>query len=86
MNSIILSALWGVLMMYTGVVTRSKKAPGVMAALGAALLIGAAWLDLNGVALVSFELQGMLEFPPYVSGFILLMSVCLLLYVLLSND
>jgi NADH-quinone oxidoreductase subunit N len=28
----------------------------------------------------------MLEFPPYVSGFILLMSLCLLLYVLLSND
>ena len=86
MNSIILSAFWGVLMMYTGVVTRSKRAPGLMAALGAALLMGAAWLDLNGVALISFNLQGMLEFPPYVSGFILLMSLCLLLYVLLSND
>ncbi|MCE2834146.1 MAG: NADH-quinone oxidoreductase subunit N [Chitinophagaceae bacterium] len=86
MNSIILSALWGVLMMYTGVVSRSNKAPGIMAALGAALLMGAAWLDLNGVSLAPFDLHGMLEFPPYVSGFILLMSLCLLLYVLLSND
>ena len=86
MNSIILSALWGVLMMYTGVVTRSKQAPGIMAALGATLLMGAAWLDLNGVALLPFNLHGMMEFPPYVSGFILLMSLCLLLYVLLSND
>jgi NADH-quinone oxidoreductase subunit N len=86
MNSIILSALWGVLMMYTGVVTRSRKAPGFMAALGAVLLMGASWLDLNGVALIPFNLHGMMEFPPYVSGFILLMSLCLLLYVLLSND
>ena len=86
MNSIILSALWGVLMMYTGVVSRSKKAPGIMAALGAALLMGAAWLDLNGVSLAPFDLHGMMEFPPYVSGFILLMSLCLLLYVLLSNE
>jgi len=86
MNSIILSALWGVLMMYTGVVTRSRKAPGIMAALGAVLLMGASWLDLNGVALIPFNLHGMMEFPPYVSGFILLMSLCLLLYVLLSND
>jgi NADH-quinone oxidoreductase subunit N len=86
MNSIILSALWGVLMMYTGVVSRSNKAPGIMAALGAVLLMGAAWLDLNGVSLAPFDLHGMLEFPPYVSGFILLMSLCLLLYVLLSND
>jgi NADH-quinone oxidoreductase subunit N len=57
-----------------------------MAALGAVLLMGAAWLDLNGVSLAPFDLHGMLEFPPYVSGFILLMSLCLLLYVLLSND
>jgi NADH-quinone oxidoreductase subunit N len=86
MNAIILSALWGVLMMYTGVVSRNSKAPGIMAALGAIMLIIASWLDLTGVELLSFNLHGMMEFPPYVSGFVLLMSVCLLIYVLLSND
>jgi len=45
MNAIILSAIWGVVLMYTGVVTRKKSTPGIVAIVGILLLIAANWLE-----------------------------------------
>ena len=49
MNAIILSAIWGVVLMYTGVVTRKKSTPGIVAIVGILLLIAANWLEYAGV-------------------------------------
>lgn len=85
MNAIILSALWGVVMMYTGVVTRNTRNHGVMAIIGIILLTIAAWLEFVGVQFFSINLSGMLSFAPYSLVFMMVMFVCTLLYFILSG-
>ncbi|MBM3442985.1 MAG: NADH-quinone oxidoreductase subunit N [Bacteroidetes bacterium] len=87
MNAMILSALWGVVMMFTGLATPSARMHGRLAILGMTLLTGAAWLDFIGFSLLSDSTAGgMLLFGTYESLFILLMSGCALLYLLLSVE
>ena len=85
MNAIILSALWGVVMMYTGVVTRNTRNHGVMAIIGITLLTIAAWLEFVGVQFFSINLSGMMSFAPYSLVFMMVMFVCTLLYFILSG-
>ena len=85
MNAIILSALWGVVMMYTGVVTRNTRNHGVMAIIGIILLTIAAWLEFVGVQFFSINLSGMMSFAPYSLVFMMVMFVCTLLYFILSG-
>ena len=85
MNAIILSAFWGVVMMYTGVVTRNTRNHGVMAIIGIILLTIAAWLEFAGVQFFSINLSGMLSFAPYSLVFMMVMFVCTLLYFILSG-
>jgi NADH-quinone oxidoreductase subunit N len=84
MNAIILSALWGVVMMFTGLATASARRQGRMAVLGMSLVAVAAWFDLAGTTIPGLDVGGMLAFGPYESVFILLMAVCALLYLLLG--
>ena len=46
MNAIILTAVWGVVMMYTGVLTRKKGTHVALAVAGILLLLVSNWLDL----------------------------------------
>ena len=85
MNAIILSAFWGVVMMYTGVVTRNTRNHGVMAIIGIILLTIAAWLEFVGVQFFSINLSGMMSFAPYSLVFMMVMFVCTLLYFILSG-
>ena len=85
MNAIILSALWGVVMMYTGVVTRNTRNHGVMAIIGIILLTIAARLEFVGVQFFSINLSGMMSFAPYSLVFMMVMFVCTLLYFILSG-
>lgn len=86
MNAILLSALWGVVMMFTGLASSEARLHGRMAVVGMALLAGAAWLDLAGISPFGLTGGGMLSYGPYESVFILLMAVCALIYLLLSVD
>lgn len=85
MNAIILSAFWGVVMMYTGVVTRNTRNHGVMAIIGIILLTIAAWLEFAGLQFFSINLSGMMFFAPYSLVFMMVMFVCTLLYFILSG-
>ena len=64
MNAILLSALWGVVMMFTGLVSSQVRLHGRMAVLGMALLAGAAWLDLVGISPFGLTGGGMLSYGP----------------------
>lgn len=86
MNAIILSALWGVVMMFTGLASSSARLQGRMAVVGMALVAVAAWLDIAGTGIPGIPLGGMLAFGPYESVFVLLMAVCTLVYLLLGVD
>ncbi len=86
MNALILSAVWGVVMMFSGVATKNNTVVRILAVTGLLLLLGASLLELNGMVLISFRLNGMLEFDQYVRVFIFIAILSTLLYLLLSMD
>jgi NADH-quinone oxidoreductase subunit N len=85
MNAIILSAVWGVVMMYTGIASNKKRVHAAMAILGAALLIIATWLEYAGLPFVNLHTAGMLEVTGHASVFLLVLFICTLFYFLLSG-
>jgi NADH-quinone oxidoreductase subunit N len=86
MNAIVLSALWGVVMMYTGVLSGRPAVARAMALIGIALLIVASALDLMGMTLIQVPTTGMLEFSTYGHLFVTVLLVCTALYLILSLD
>ena len=86
MNAIVLSALWGVLMMYTGVLSKRPAVARAMAMLGIALLIIVSVLDLLGMPLLNVSTAGMLEFSTYSHLFVTVLLVCTAFYLALSLD
>jgi NADH-quinone oxidoreductase subunit N len=86
MNAIILSAIWGVVMMYTGVVTKKKSTPKVVAIVGIILLIAANWLEYAGLSFFNIHTGGMLSFSTFGMVFNLVAFVATLFYFLLSGS
>ena len=86
MNAIILSAIWGVVMMYTGVVTQKKSTPRLVAILGILLLIAANWLEYAGLPFFNINTNGMLTFSSFGLVFNLVAFVSTLFYFLLSGS
>lgn len=84
MNAIIISAVWGVIMMLTGLVKDNRTLGRNMAIAGGGLLVLANLLELQNTSLFSFDLSGMLKITEFGLVFNLLVSVCILLYFLVS--
>ncbi|MES1160093.1 MAG: NADH-quinone oxidoreductase subunit N [Bacteroidota bacterium] len=85
MNAIIISALWGIVMMFSGIVSNNKSIVRITAIVGLLLLLVVNWLDLTGVHLFTVDSHKMLFFDTF--G---LLGNCIafastLLYVLLSG-
>jgi NADH-quinone oxidoreductase subunit N len=85
MNAIILSAVWGVVMMYTGVLSKNKRTTRYVAVTGILLLIAANWLEYTGTSFFPIDVKGMLEFSSFGLVFNLIAGVSTLLYFLLSG-
>ncbi len=85
MNAIILSALLGVVMMYTGVVSKNKATSRYVAIAGILLLIGVNWLEYRGLSFFNIDTHGMLEFSSFGLIFNTIAFVCTLIYFLLSG-
>jgi NADH-quinone oxidoreductase subunit N len=86
MNAIILSAVWGVVMMYTGIVMKNKSSVKYVAILGILLLIVANWLEFAGIPFFAIDAKGMLEFGTFGLVFNTVAFVCTLIYFLLSGS
>lgn len=87
MNAIIISAVWGVLMMLTGLVKNSKMLLARnLAITGGALLVLANVLELQGFSLLTINLGGMLKFTEFGLVFNLIIAVCILLYFMVSGS
>jgi len=85
MNAIIISALWGIVMMFSGIVTDKKSTIRITAIIGLVLLLGVNWLDMTGHHLFAIDSHKMLFFDTF--G---LLANCIvfgssLLYFLLSG-
>ncbi len=85
MNAIILTAVWGIILMFSGVFAKSKTTPRYLAIAGILLVLVCNSLELAGTPLLKFELRGMFEIKPFGLLFNTIALVCTLLYFLLSG-
>jgi NADH-quinone oxidoreductase subunit N len=85
MNAIIVSAIWGVVMMYSGIVLKQDRAIRLTAILGIVLLIVANWLEFAGVPFFQADTRGMLRFTTFGLVFNSVAFIATLIYFLLSG-
>jgi NADH-quinone oxidoreductase subunit N len=86
MNAIILSAVWGIIMMFCGVFIKSKTAPKYIALTGLILIFIANAVELNThQSLFQFDYKEMLRFNSFNLTFIAVAFGCTLLYFMLSG-
>lgn len=86
MNAIILSALWGVLMMYTGFISKNKNTSTYVAIAGILLMLVASWLDYMGISFFDVDTKGMLKYNSFGLVFNMVILACTLVYFLLSGS
>lgn len=65
MNAIVISAVWGVVMMFTGLFAKSKSAVRSVAILGMLILLAANVMETRGISLFHVNTHGMLSFEGY---------------------
>lgn len=84
MNAIIISALMGVLMMFSGIWTKRENIIRYLAIGGFLLLLLANILEYRGVDLFHINTRGMLDVRPFDLVFNTVITGCCLIYMLLS--
>lgn len=85
MNAIVLSAIWGVVMMFTGLFTRNLRTVRVVAILGLLVLSAVNILEIRGTSFFSMDLHGMFYFDTFSLVFNSIMIATTLVYFLLSG-
>ncbi len=86
MNAIILTAIWGVVMMLGGAFIKSKTTPKYLAIFGLSVIIAANCLQLNsGMPLFTIDVKEMLHFNSFNLTFINVAFGCTLLFFLLNG-
>ena len=86
MNTIILTAIWGVLMMLGGAFIKNKRVPRYLAIFGLSVILIFNCMELNnGAPFFSIDVKDMLHFNSFNLTFINVALGCTLLYFLLSG-
>ena len=86
MNVIILSAIWGVLMMYVGFIAKNKNVPTYIAIAGIILLLVVNWMEYLGTFFFNVDTKGMLEYDSFSLIFNQVILFSTLVYFLLSGS
>jgi NADH-quinone oxidoreductase subunit N len=84
MNAIIISALWGVVMMFGGVFLKKNARISILACVGIIALLTVNILDIQGLHLFAVNTHNMLDFEPFGLLFNCIAFACTLIYFLLS--
>ena len=84
MNALILSAIFGVIMMFSGVFLKQKNAVRMVAILGITLLLVANVLEMNGVSFFKVNVAGMMHFDRFALLFNSIAFISALIYFILS--
>lgn len=84
MNALILSAVLGVIMMFSGILLKSKTAIRLLAIAGAALLLLVNIAEMNGLVLFHVNTKGMIVFDQFGLLFNSIAFFCTLLYFIVS--
>ena len=85
MNTLILSALSGVLMMFSGFVLNTKGAIRIFAHVLLAAIIVVNILELRDVQLLQVDVKGMMAFDKFALLFTLVINICTFAFFLLSS-
>lgn len=86
MNVILISAIWGLVMMFSGVFTKQKQASKWLALAGALVLLVANMCDMQELTLISSNFNGMLLFDRFGHLLLTVLIVSLFFYYMLSAD
>lgn len=85
MNALVLSAIWGVIMMFSGIFIKRLSIVRVVAVLGIIVLLVTTIMEINGDLLFDFDMHNMLVFDNFSLLFNAIAFSCVLLYFLLSG-
>ncbi len=85
MSAIILSAIWGVIMMFGGVFFKKPSVPKYWAIAGILIILAANILEFSGNSLFNIDTKGMLQFGRFGLLFNTIAISCTLLYFLLNG-
>jgi len=85
MNALILSALMGVVMMFSGILIRNRFSVRLVAIFGLFLVLIANLLDTYGLHFFAISTEGMLHFNRFVYFFITIILFCTWIFFLLSS-
>src|SRR4249919_1907685 len=84
MNALLLSAFWGVIMMFSSFLFKDKGAVRNLAIAGLALLMVVNILEMNGTILFHINTRGMIDFDRFSLLFNSIVFGATLIYLLLS--
>jgi NADH-quinone oxidoreductase subunit N len=85
MNAIILSALWGVIMMFGGVIFKKRSTPKYLAVIGIITILIANIYELIGFQILNIDVKGMFIFTNFGLTFNNIAFISTLLYFLLNG-
>ncbi len=85
MNALIISAVWGIVMMFSGIFTKNKSTVRSIAIAGILILIVANSLDLQGGYHINIDTKNQLDFGTFGLLFNSIAFICTLIYFLLSG-
>lgn len=85
MNAIVLSAIWGVVMMFSGLFTKSNAAVRGIAITGITALLVANILEMNGIRFFTVDVKNMMVFDNFCLLFNSIAFSATLIYFLLSG-
>lgn len=86
MSSIILSALWGVLMMFSGIFLKKKSLAKYIALLGMFALLTVNFLEYYNIWFIHANIGEMLKFSAFGQIFNAIVFSCTLLFFLLNGE
>jgi NADH-quinone oxidoreductase subunit N len=84
MNALLLSAVWGVIMMFSGILLKQKSAVRNVAIAGLVLLLVVNILEMYGTAFFKIDTKGMIAFDRFALLFNSIVFLSTLLYLVLS--
>src|SRR5690349_16043923 len=85
MNAIVLSAIWGVVMMFSGLFSKSNATVRVVATIGIAALLVGNILEMNGTRFLTVDVKNMMVFDNFCLLFNSIAFAATLIYFLLSG-
>ncbi len=85
MNLILISAIWGIVMMFSGLFLKSKSSAKTVALIGSIALLIGNFFDLSGKMIINSNFNGMLQYERFGLLFLTVLVLALIMYILLSG-